>query len=229
MQWGVRALCGGALIEHHVIESVHRKLEAMVDAGSVEGVLARALLIDRDVIIFAHGQIPPEEIRLEQFIKVGEGGGGAREEEGQRHARALRPVGQHSHPPAPVPPHAQWCTIARSEESARVHAVATRECARALRECQNRSEPERGAYGIHHTGTHQAQSRVRLSWQLGKSETKKVVSTPGSSGKGAASPGSGTIERLDGTCTASHAPTGATPRRALTGSEGMGPRESRWT
>ena len=81
------------------------------------------------------------------------------------------------------------------------------------------------------TRIHHAQSVVRLSCSVGKSEMKRVdvVLVEGSSGKGAASPGSGTTERSPGTRTASQCPTGSVPMKEAMGSEGMGPSESLWT
>mmetsp|Transcript_42279 Transcript_42279/g.113644 ORF Transcript_42279/g.113644 Transcript_42279/m.113644 type:complete len:209 (-) Transcript_42279:251-877(-) len=82
------------------------------------------------------------------------------------------------------------------------------------------------------TRIHHAQSRVTLSCSVGKMLTKKVEAsggTDGISGKGAASPGSGTIERSPGTWTASQSPCGWTPLNSAIGQEGIGPRESLWT
>mmetsp|Transcript_2470 Transcript_2470/g.5091 ORF Transcript_2470/g.5091 Transcript_2470/m.5091 type:complete len:232 (-) Transcript_2470:673-1368(-) len=80
------------------------------------------------------------------------------------------------------------------------------------------------------TFIHHAQSLVTFSCSVGKREMKYVLARrPSISGKGAASPGSGTIDRSLGTCTASQLPIGSTPVYLPMGSECIGPNESRCT
>ena len=45
-------------VEYHVVEAVHGKLKAMVGTRLVVWALGGNLLVDGDLIIFAHGEVP---------------------------------------------------------------------------------------------------------------------------------------------------------------------------